>query len=256
MRDPLAYHVISRLVDDRVLAPTIAQQRVLASTVLAVRPQAQMVSFGAADSHLHCAVVCPREEAGVFARELERALRRRLALPVPFERARIREITSQAYLRSTFFYALRQESHHGIRLSPLHEACALPDLLGMRCIQPELRERVGRLLPRVTREELMELLGVLTYRDDDLSHVADAVLAAFALPCFEGSSELVTRARRAGVQAFGDRLSTRELAARLATSERTVLRMRSQPAEPAAVRAVSLQLRLRSATLKVPSGEL
>lgn len=235
-------------MDDRVLAPTALEQRLVAATLLSMPAQFELTSYGAADSHLHSLVVCGREAAGQFARILELRLHAALSLLVPFEAARIRPIESQRHLGSVFFYALRQEEHHRIRLSPYHDANALPDLLGLRVGGAPMRQRVAKFLPRVTRQSLRDLLpaGALQV-EPNLAHLEEASLSAFALPHLRGSRPQTVSARRAAIQVVGDALPVRELCDRLDISDRTVTRLRSEPQDPRALYAVRSQMRLRTA---------
>src|SRR5262245_57495334 len=117
---PMGWHLTMRLCDDRVIARTAAELR-LASRVLFEHGRTRgLLSFRVVDTHVHALLVCSRDEAGMFARYAQGALRKRLRL-VPFEKARIRPILDQSHLRSTFLYVLRQARRHGSSLDPAHE---------------------------------------------------------------------------------------------------------------------------------------
>lgn len=249
---PLGYHLMIRLQDDRVLAPNPSDRRKLAVAVLRAARSSRLLSFGAADNHLHAAVVGDRREAGELARRIEIALHHRLHLPVCFERARLKAIVDQHHLASTFRYALSQERHHGTALDPLFDATNLPDLLGLRVVGGYTGEHVRSYLPRVGRAALLELLGfpaldtVAVAGRDWQRDLADAAAGAFGLVDLAGRSNAAREARRAASHVMRRAASVASIAAALRVEERTVYRLLAGPASADAARAVALQLQLRA----------
>ncbi|MBI4700974.1 MAG: hypothetical protein HY744_07415 [Deltaproteobacteria bacterium] len=255
----LGYHIILHLSDGRVIAPTQPQRRMLARVVLEQGRGCGLLAFRGADTHLHLEVPCDRPAAGRLVRRLKNAVWRRLELPIHFDPVRLKAIEGQHHLRNLFLYVLRQEQHHGIGLDPYHDSSNLPDLLGMRLLGGYTVANVRAFLPRVTRAELLDLLGLadldrVPWSAAQLaSYLADSAAAAAALPGLAGRSDEVVQARRAAVHVAREVLSTHELAALLGFSERSVLRLRREAPQPELVRAVELQLRLRS-RLAVAAG--
>lgn len=247
--DALGHHVTMRLVDERVFAATPAALRRTARVLLARGAARGLLSFGVADTHLHAVLACDRATAGVFAQTVEASLRAVLSLAVPFEAARIRPIVEQRHLAHAVRYALRQDARHGLALDPCRDGSALPELLAMRVVDTHLAARVAARLPRWSRAELLGLLGVeLAPGPLDFAQLADAAAAAFALPELDGQDAERSTARRAAVQlALAAGLRTRRVAELLSVTARSAQRLALAPAPRAALRAVELQLRLRTA---------
>ena len=238
----LAHHLMLKLRDKRVIAPTRAARRRLARSVLDRADEFHVVAFRAADNHIHLLALCDRPAAGELARRVELSLRQ----PSPFLPAHIKGVGDQDYLYSCFRYILDQERHHEIELDPLHEASALPDLLGLRSVAPAIVGRVRSRLPRIKRRALLRHLG-----EPDLerpvelwSRLPDAAAAALALPSLEGRSARQVEARAAAVHAAQE-LGPTAIARALGCSRMTVHRLRLRTARPDLVRAVRRQLRLR-----------
>jgi hypothetical protein len=252
----LAYHVIQRLEDDRVLVRDTGQRRIYADTILRIGRDAGLFCFGLPDNHSHAGVECDRSTAGRFAQRLAVALRQNLGLVVPFSPVRLREIRDQGHLNAAFSYILAQSSHHGIDADPWLEATAVPDLLGLRVIGGYLRPRVRALLPRVRRADLLAKLAIeeldagLTI--DDLADAAAAVVAA---PALIGRARAIVDARRAAIGfARGHGADTARIGKLLGMSARAVRWLELTPARPELVRAIGLQLGLR-ARLPRPSSD-
>ena len=130
--NPIAYHITTRLRDDRVIAPTVEQRRALASIVLWQARQERLLAFSAPDTHIHLLAASCRAAAGKLAHRVEVAARHWLCLDVGFSRAEYEPVKDQAHLRNAFIYIMRQYQRHGVQSDPCHEASNLPDLLGMR----------------------------------------------------------------------------------------------------------------------------
>lgn len=237
-----------RLSDQRGIAREPGRLR-LASRLLFEHGRARgLVAFRIADTHAHALVSTSREHAGRFAQCAESSLRQRLALPVGFEPARIRPLANEAHLRNAVKYLLRQESHHGTDFDPAHDGSSLPDFLGMRHIGGDAAlARLRDLLPRLTQAELLgwaSLPRLLDAEPDPLL-VGDAAAAAFGLPDVRGPSDTHHLARLAAAHAV--QLPSDGLARILGVCRRGVQRYRRTPIAPEIVRAVVLQLHLRTA---------
>ena len=249
-REPIGFHVTIRLEDDRPIATSPAALRVVARVVLEQGEERGLLAFGAADDHLHAALAADRASAGAFARYVESALVWQLGLAARFERARIRPLHDQKHAYNTFHYAHRQDSRHELDLDRAREGTSLPDLLGLRVLDTSLIARVRAHLPRIRREDLhrhfqpgaFDMAGPI-----DLDVLADAAAAALALVDLRGRSADTIRARRAAVHAAGPNVSSRWLSECLGIGVRAVQSLRTQPSEPATIRAVERQALLRSA---------
>ncbi len=244
----IAYHLCMRLQNDAVIAPTAEERRIVARSVLEKSEalEAGLLAFGLADTHLHSENACSRPLAGQIAERIELSLERRLGHGCGFAPVYIKPIEDARHLYSAFRYILRQQQRHGIDTDPLHEASNLPDLLGLRLLGASTIVPVRRLLPRVTRAELLELFGVSEIQpaDGPLDQVVAATLAAAALPALAGSSREVVAARRAAIEVVAGRLPPAALAALLGTSVRRLHELRREPTDAALVCAVRLQLHL------------
>jgi hypothetical protein len=245
----IGHHITLRLSDDRVIAPSVAARRTLARVVLERGRDFGLVAFRNADNHPHLVVLCGKEAAYELSRRIEISLHYRLSLDVPFERARVRAIQTQGHLNGAFHYTFRQEQHHGICVDPCFEASNLPDLLEMRLLGGYTREVVRERLPRIRRGDLLRHLGVGDLDAAEM-HVADleeAAAAALALPDLRGRGRDIADARAAAACAIGGPIDVATLAEVLGVGDRAARKLRCAKVSPELVRAVELQLRLRSA---------
>jgi hypothetical protein len=253
MAEALGYHIGFKLEDERVIARTDGERRILARTLLEQGRRCGLFVFGAADNHLHAGVAASRREAGAFAHRVECSLRHRLALPVSFQPAHLKPIADQRHAYSVFRYCLRQEGHHGTSCDPFYDASNLPDLLGLRVVGAFTAHNVRTHLPRVRRAELQGLLAVaeLESIEPRVELVAEAAAAALGLPDLDGEARAVVLARAAAVE-VGERLATdAQLASWLGVGTRTIERLRRKTIDAVLVSAVGSQLRLRSAGRQV-----
>lgn len=241
-----AHHVMMRLVTGDGVARTGPALRV-ASRII-VRHARGLFGFRVVATHIHMVLLGGRAAAGRTTQAVEVALGAGLQLAAPFERARIRPIQDVGHLVNTLRYLFKQEEHHGTLLDPAHDGSSLPDLLGLRVVDDgAMVRRVKSHLPWLEAADLrrwvsMEELGGF---DPDPAHLLEASAAAFALPKLEGRSEAEHRARRAAVHAVT--LRGRDVAALLRIKERSVRDLRSQLAGLHEVRAVTQQMRWRTA---------
>jgi hypothetical protein len=242
----LAWHLMFRTDDDRVIAPSPAMRRILARTVYRVAEPYRLLVFGAADNHLHLVACCSRQEAGRLAQSLAAALRWRLSLPVPFAPVRMKAVEDQRHLHTVFHYCLSQRNRHGVQSDPYLDASSLPELLGARLLATDSQQRVRELLPRVTRDCLLPHVGTRVLSPTkELVEPADAAAGALGLPSLDVRPDEAMAGRAALVQLAGPGVSSTILAPVLSRSPSYVRRLRSYPVEPALFRAVGLQLALR-----------
>ncbi len=246
--EPIGWHIGMRFADDRVIARTVEERRLLARAVSRHGERAGLAAWRAVDTHMHAELFGRWNEVARFGRSVGSALHAGLGRGVPMRITFAKPIREQWHAQSTFRYVIAQEAHHGLRSDPLHEASNLPDLLGLRLVGGYTRTVLEQHLPRIQDEELFALLG----RDAlagpvTLSLLPDAAAAAFALsnPC--GRRPEAVAARRAAVHAAKDLVCVERLTEVIAVGPRTVARLHAQPRDPAAVTAVMRQWRLRSA---------
>jgi len=252
---PLGFHVMQRLEDDRVLVRSTRDRRIYADTVARVGRDCGLFVFGLPDNHTHAGVECGREQAGRFAQKLGSSLKQRLGLEVPFAPAKILPIRDQAHLKNAFGYMLGQAAHHGVDADPWLEATCVPDLLGLRLTANYILARIRAILPRLQRADLLAKLGIATLEVSPvLVDLGDAAAATLALPELVGRSVPVLRARRAAVAyARNVEASVPRIAELLSITERAVRELARGRAPALHVRAVGLQLGLRSV---IPSAPL
>jgi hypothetical protein len=244
----IAFHVTMRLANAGAIARTKGALRLASEIVLRCGKYRGLVAHRVADTHLHAVLVGTREQAGLFARCVEGALRKRLRLVVPFERCRIWPIHDERHLLHALRYVLRQEDRHGTAFDEAHDGSSLPDLIGLRFGADWLWPRLHAVLPRLTQMQLREWveLPALDGGEVDLRLLGDASAAAWGVGSLRGASKRHASARRAAVHLL-DRIAPRAGAASLlGLPSRSVVRYRSEPFDAAAVRVVERQLRLRT----------
>jgi len=242
----LAQHLVFRLIDDRVLASSTSERRILANKVLNTGRNYRLLAFRAADTHLHLLAACERKSAGELARRLGISLSS--LYPVNLSPVRLNSITDQFHLANTFKYIMQQEKRHQLNCDPFHEASNLPDLLGLRLIGFYTVNNVRGLLPRIGQREILELFGAdLNSPILSCDNLLEAAAAAGGLPNLEGSSKEIIAVRCAALQVIGNNfnLTNAKVGKLLGLSQRTVFRLRKQTVSPNLVRAVELQLRIR-----------
>lgn len=246
---PIGFHINTKLTDGRVIAPNSAARRIVARSVIELCVGERLLVFRSADNHLHLEVVCDRERAGRLMQRLGSSLSQRLGLPVPFLPAWYEPIANQRHAYHVFDYILDQELRHGTAADPWYEASNLPDLLGLRRLGAYTLDHVRAWLPRVAVEQLRGRLDriVLPMAGSEAEQIAEAAAAAFAIPEWRGSTTTIVQARCAAVHAAPVDLPAAELGEALATSRRTVRRLRSQEPAPGSVPLVRAQLAVRRA---------
>lgn len=241
-----AHHIRLRPKGSWAIADTPEARRLVVRAVLDRGKAAQMLAFGLADNHLHIEAACDRARAGRLAHYLEVSLGSLLGLERGFEPAWIEPVADGIHLARLFEYVLRQPERHAPGSDPLLEGTAVPDLLGLRPRGRYIAANVKRWLPRVTRGDLLRLLGVdeLVPTVGSLDLLIRSGLAASALPNLRGMDRERQGLRRALISIVGRSSSVRDLACGLESSERNIYRLRHQRADAQLVAAVSLQLDL------------
>ncbi len=251
--EAIGYHLMFRLLDDRVLVPSTAKRRLLARVTYRMAEPAGLVVFGVADTHLHLALRASRARAGKLAHDLCCALHFAVEPQQLFERTRIKPIETQRHLENVVGYAFRQKWHHGIQVDALRDGTSLPELLGLRVLSASIVMRVRELLPRMRRQDLLQLLGLPALEavdslEPDLDSpgmVLDAAAGAFGLPALGGRSKDARSAAAALLRLPAPADLRRAFIAELSLDRSTVWRLgrASVPAEH--LRALRLQLGLR-----------
>ncbi len=182
-------------------------------------------------------------------------LARHLDLEVPFGPAHYEPMRDQRHLSSTADYLWRQEAHHGTSADLLHDGSNLSDLLGMRLVGSYTRANLARYLPRVTRADLVQRLGLdLRGEISRWEPLTEAAAAAACLPDLQGRSTAVVEARAAAVQVARAALPGRQIAELLGVGERAVRKLAVRTAPIELVDAISLQMRARSSLTRNQPG--
>jgi hypothetical protein len=254
---PLGYHVVSRLADSRVIAPTPVERRLVSRLIFEMSRGLRLLAFNAPDTHLHIEHGEDRVVSGRLLRRIQTAIRRRLGVSIPFAPAEHRAIRHQSHLMHTFYYVLRQQVHHELCWDPYYEASNLPDLLGLRIVDNQASRAVRELLPRVKKTHLLGLLRVqsLEPAQGPPDEVIPAALAAAGLSSLAGRSDPVRKTRRAVIALLENQLSLSRIAEILEVRRESLSRLRrDMDASPEMLRAITLQLRLRQSVQPAPEG--
>ena len=104
----LGYHIRIRLNDERVIAPSSHERRILARVVLEQGRDCNLYVFGYPDTHLHLVARCDRPRAGRLTHSIEVSLKRKLKLPIGFTQYPPQSIEDNRHLYNTVQYILRQ----------------------------------------------------------------------------------------------------------------------------------------------------
>lgn len=252
----VGHHIFIRRCDDRVIAPTTREQRILARTVLGKGREFGLIAFSMADTHLHMENLGKREESVELARRVEISLGYSLDGAPRFVKAGLEEIMDQYHLINTFTYILKQDRRHGLSLDPLRDASNLPDLLGMRIVGQYTAARVRQHLPRIGRVKLLECLGVpsLMPAEGPLEDLVPAAAAAIGRSGLTGCSADVVAARRAVIEIAGRELGCTKLSRLLSVHRCSVFRIMARPVDCKLVTAVRLQVALHGLRQTAPGA--
>jgi len=259
----LAWHIMMRLREDAVIAPSADARRTLARIFHRHGREAGLLAFGAADTHIHSVVVSSRETAGEFARRVEITLQYHLKPHTGFAPAHLKPIRDMWHLENALHYVLRQRQRHRLRMDPFHDGTCLPDLLGLRVGFPGVQAQVEAHLSRFRRESLHTYLapsslssGLTVPEIQALvrSPNRQAVFLEAGLSAFAGRSTRCAdrvRAKGAAAQALTPVLSQKHIAELLGTSPGHLRRLRRRTS-PALRRATLRQIQLRAAAAPPP----
>ncbi len=255
--DALAWHLMLRLDDQRVIAPSVSARRALARTVHKIGASRNLVAFRGSDTHIHVLVLGGRADAGRTVQALACSLERALQPHATFDRARIQPVEHQSHLVNAAEYILRQDQHHGFDTDPVQDASILPDLLGLRMLGPKTVKRFREHLPRFARSTLLGLLGVRRLDPGTTAALLpDAAAAALGLADLSGNRPDTVLARAALVK-VADRIGGSDVADLLGGADRrTVGRLRARTVSPELVEAVRLQVGLREAIAARQAGKM
>jgi hypothetical protein len=245
---PIAFHVNFHPANRQVIAPSVGARRRLASILLAEEHRADLLTFRAVDTHVHLLVLCDRARAGRLVQRVGSALRQALGLPVPFEPAWYEPVLDQRHLVKAFLYVARNADNHGFGADPHHEASALPDILGMRRLAPELGLRVRERLGRLSPGDLEPILGVpIPEPAFHADHLLDAACASLALPHLRGNAPGTVRLRRAVARLALEELGATEIAELLGCDRRSVVRLAHTEEDSPLALAIGRQMAFRHA---------
>lgn len=247
-RAVLAWHVTSRLADDRAIARTPEELRLASIIIKRHGEQRGLLGYSVSDTHSHTLLACDRIAAGRFALFSESALHKCLRLPVCFEAARIRPIKTPRHALFSLRYVFQQAAHHGTAFDLALDGCSLPELIGLRRVEGNMLRRVRQLLPRLSHAQLLEWLGAPGFDacETDPRLIVEATAGAFLLPTLIGTGAREARARTAAVHVLARLHPMVDAGELLVIPDRSLRRYRSMPVAAADCRAVELQLRFRS----------
>jgi hypothetical protein len=239
----IGIHIGIALVDRRAIATDIAARCEYARVVTRIGENYGLIAHGLADDHGHLVVRCDRAHAGTFAQAVEKALRHRLAIAVPFGAAYFKLVREQSHLRRLIPYVHGQAAHHGVSVDPFCDASSLPDLVGARFIGGEyLGERLAACAPRIRpAQHIPAALKARRCPTPSIEQAAAAAAAAIGRTSLIGQTANIIAARRAAIEVAVP-VGRARLAAALACSLATVSRLKHEPARPELVAAVRLQV--------------
>ena len=230
-------HVTARRSQDGLLVLGLVQLHLVVALAHRFLGPAGLVAFGFTDDHVHFLFIGDRAAVGEAVRCFEASLTRRLGAP-PFERARIRPVTSRRHLVNTIRYVLFQVEQHELLSDPNHVGSSLHELLGLRVDPSGLCARVLAAAPRRAIEEYARQLpwglDALEGWDepltrDELVALKAAMLHAWAsvLPAARNPREPKNAARLSAVLA-AEGWPTSPVARALEVDPSTVRRLRRQ----------------------------
>ena len=239
------------------LFPTEAA-RVLAAACIARVVGVCLLMFEIADDHGHVEIVCPRGVLGARRSALSRALGNIAA--VPMATSHVQPVRSRAHLLRNVRYFLTQAVHHGLdRHLALDPGSCFQDLVGARCLRGFDPANLKRALPRLTRGDLLDIVGLprTALEPATPESIRRAGVAAIVRACADatgaprtlrGRGLATVHARRAAAQTCDRvKLSRRDLARELEVSDRAVRYLALEPVPPAILRAVTLRFALGAA---------
>jgi hypothetical protein len=242
----LAWHIVMRVRDNRVLATRRPLRLHLLRTVARFAGDHELLAAGLADTHLHLVCIDDRARLGRMVQRIGSSLQQTRKFGVAIGPLHPTEVRDQRHLQRAVRYILRQPAQHGIDV-PDDESSNLPDLLGERVLFAESLPAVRRHLPRLDLRSLAAPSASAPLEDSlDWRRLPDAAAAAVGRPDLRGRGADLRLARAAMVAVAPPAGPERRLALRSLPRE-TCRRLRALPTSPALRRAVLAQLRRRSA---------
>jgi hypothetical protein len=242
--EPIGYHITLRLEEDRPIATSPAERRLLARTVLTVARPFRLLAFRWADTHGHFLCIGDRATCAELARRIEIAFQVHFEPGVRFARPRFKPVFNLWHLQEAAFYIWRQDKRHAFGNDPHHDASNVPDLLGARVCGIWTANIVREYLARIGRDELLDAAGWTVLGEGSPEFLVDACLGAACLPELNGRTAEVVAARRAAVVALPERTSI--LAGALGVTKQAIRKLRKAETNPFLVRAIQMQLRIHS----------
>jgi hypothetical protein len=255
MASPIGHHVMCRIVDSRVIAPTTEERRQVSRVVLDKCQRHRLLCFNVPDTHLHMVIAEEESICNELARRIEIAITLQMKLKVGFNRAHPKPILDQQHLFQAFDYVLRQQPHHKLEWDPFHEASNLSDLLGLRVIGQYTATNVRHLLPRIQRSDLLARLGVddLIEADGPVELLVPATLAATGRAHLRGRDRETRTIWRTMLAVVGSSCTLSRLARLLGVHRSTLTRVKELSVDLRLFRAIRLQLGLRLAVAERPA---
>lgn len=248
--EQIGWQIIVRCRDNRVFAPPGIARLSYIDAVLTHGMAHGLYTHGLGDTHGHLGTTGSRKQAGELARRLLLTLHHSLPGAPAFEPARIVPIHDQQHLGNLVNYCLGQDKHHKLGLDPLREATAAFDYLGLRPKGDFLREQLRGLLPRFTNRAVLAHLPAPPTDSLELPFLLDAARSVTA-SSLVGNTPETTAFRLAAIHAAAG-APAKEIAAALGLSRRTVERQLSRVPDTELVRAIRLQMGLRTAFSGMP----
>jgi hypothetical protein len=256
MPPPIGHHVMCRLVDSRVIAPTTQERRLVSRIVLAKCRKHRLLCFNVPDTHLHLVIAEMESICNELTRRIEITVSLQMKLKVGFAKAHPKPILDQQHLFQAFDYVLRQQPRHNLEWDPYHEASNLSDMLGLRVIGQYTATNVRHLLPRVQRPDLLARLGVddLVEADGPVGLLVPATLAATGRPHLRGRDLETHTVWRAMLAVVEGSCTLSRLAGLVGVHRNTLARVKKLSVDLRLFQAIRLQLGLRLAVAERPAG--
>jgi|GEM_PF-3507048 len=258
----LAWHIVLRVLDNRVLAPTRERRLHVVRTVSRISVGHAVLAFALADTHMHLVVVGSRAQLGRLCQRIGSSLQQTCRFGPAMGPAHFTEVRNQAHLSRSVAYVWRQHEHHGLPPSPAAECTNLPDVVGARVLFRASGPALADHLPRLRARDHWPG-GWAPTQSLDWRWLFPAAASAIARTNLDraprggaarprDATPSVHAARAAAVQVAcrqsdDPRSAARASVARLPSSSRH--RLRTQPAAAVLQEAVRMQLALRSAPL-------
>jgi hypothetical protein len=217
-----------------------------------------LLLFAIVDDHVHVLIACARADLAARRSALSRALASiAVASLAP---THVRPVETRAHLQRCVRYFLEQSAHHGLDVDlALDPGSCFQDLVGARCLPGFDPRRLKRALPRVTRADLLSIVGlpasaVEPAKPEDLRRAGITLIVRAAAGAVGAPVELIGRtarvvqARRASAHLCDEaRLSRRDLLRALGASSAAIRRLAHEPVPAPLLRAARIRVSLLAA---------